>query len=1205
MAPASLLPVRESERVVLMLLRASPSSLAARPSPRQRRRCSRRAAPPAAAAMADGGADAVWASLTEVERTGLHVALMRWDGARAHGWYDDPLGGAVVAACIPAAEQAAIRAWAASSTMAHLVAVRTAELDAQLAAAAWGEQAGGPQAAHPGPTQEQPQEQPQGQQQGQLPAVRQLVILGAGSDTRAWRLRWPPGFAVFEVDSPAVLGLKRRCARRAEVVADAGEPEELWARLLAAGLDAGAPTAWLMEGFIGYLTRDAGSALLAALARRSAPGSRLLATAPPSAAHRAEADGAAGSAGPRLRHSTFEEAEETLARVAAAGWDVRLLTSAALGAKYGVSGAQAILGRDALMTAIKAAASLAELRQLVEQHLHSPEMKRQHLAAAASQLGQWARRGAVRTAGDQAAAQQLLRRVEEQLLQPRILDACRCRQLSNVVWAAGVCGYRGPLLTACLARLLAPEQLRGANAQDLANAAYGAATAGVALQSGDVRRLVAAFAAQLPAASPQAVSNTLWAVAVLSEAPAEELEQLRPQLEELLAALARHAALLPQDVSNALLAAAKLGLAVPAAQLEQLAAALVRQLGAATPQAVANTLWACGQLRHLPSQLLAALTRQPAQLGRLLAASKPQDLAIMALACAKLGHADERLLGPLLRRAAAQVHTGASWPEQELANTCWAVAVLDLRQCASELAVLARAASEQWGGGMAPESLCQLHQVQLWATDCGLQLPGGAGAPGLAGALAPQQLEACRTAWAASLAARQEQQPTSQLQREVFAALQRLPLEWAVPPAMEQLAAPDGACLVDIAATTAGGARLAVEADGPVHFRTPDAAQTGDTLFRNRALAARGYSLVVVPWFEWAELRGAAERQRWLEARVDGALRGRPPGGRPEEPPPARKRARRTPSGGGERQAAAAGAAAPRVASPVAGAGGRTRHLPSAPHARQLRMCVRRMRAPPLPLLLSLLLLLRAARAQEGAACDWSAPAAPEAMAALVLGGSGAVGHHIVQQLLASDQWSKVITVGRREVPLPAGAPGAAKLTQVVVDMDRLEAEAGRHFAGVDAVFCALGTTRGDAGSAEVFRRVDHDYVLAGAKAAKAAGVPYFGLVSAQGANPSLPGSDLRLLHPLLYSRTKGLAEEGVKAQGFSRAAIFRPGMLDRGDRARSIEKVFAPLLGSIPVAHVARAMLSDADVFRRGAASGATAVFEMRELRRMGTPAA
>jgi hypothetical protein len=60
------------------------------------------------------------------------------------------------------------------------------------------------------------------------------------------------------------------------------------------------------------------------------------------------------------------------------------------------------------------------------------------------------------------------------------------------------------------------------------------------------------------------------------------------------------------------------------------------------------------------------------------------------------------------------------------------------------------------------------------------------------------------------------------------------------------------------------------------------------------------------------------------------------------------------------------------------------------------------------------------------------------------------------------------------------------------------------------------------AGSAEQFKKVDYEYVAAAATAAKAAGVPYFGLVSAQGANANVPASDFRLLHPLLYTQTKG-----------------------------------------------------------------------------------
>lgn len=61
--------------------------------------------------------------------------------------------------------------------------------------------------------------------------------------------------------------------------------------------------------------------------------------------------------------------------------------------------------------------------------------------------------------------------------------------------------------------------------------------------------------------------------------------------------------------------------------------------------------------------------------------------------------------------------------------------------------------------------------------------------------------------------------------------------------------------------------------------------------------------------------------------------------------------------------------------------------------------------------------------------------------------------------------------------------------------------------------------------------QVDLTYVEEAAKAAKAANVPHFSLLTAQGANPRLWASNIVFVHPLLYARTKGLAEEAVKAQ--------------------------------------------------------------------------
>jgi methyltransferase (TIGR00027 family) len=112
--------------------------------------------------------------------------------------------------------------------------------------------------------------------------LRQLVILAAGLDTRVFRLDWPPGVTAYEVDAPRVLsfkdqvlagaGARPRCTWRA-VAADLRGP---WtAALLSAGLDPAAPTAWLAEGLLPYLSDEDKDRLLAGVRELSAPGSRI------------------------------------------------------------------------------------------------------------------------------------------------------------------------------------------------------------------------------------------------------------------------------------------------------------------------------------------------------------------------------------------------------------------------------------------------------------------------------------------------------------------------------------------------------------------------------------------------------------------------------------------------------------------------------------------------------------------------------------------------------------------------------------------------------------------------------------------------------------------------------------------------------------------------------------------------------------------
>jgi methyltransferase (TIGR00027 family) len=111
-------------------------------------------------------------------------------------------------------------------------------------------------------------------------APRQLVILAAGMDSRAYRLTFPEGTTVFELDRPEVLALK------AELLADATPIHRIpvgvdlaadWPTpLREAGFDQDQPTCWLVEGLVQYLTEPQVGQLLDNITTLSAPQSELL-----------------------------------------------------------------------------------------------------------------------------------------------------------------------------------------------------------------------------------------------------------------------------------------------------------------------------------------------------------------------------------------------------------------------------------------------------------------------------------------------------------------------------------------------------------------------------------------------------------------------------------------------------------------------------------------------------------------------------------------------------------------------------------------------------------------------------------------------------------------------------------------------------------------------------------------------------------------
>ncbi|MGD9622729.1 MAG: class I SAM-dependent methyltransferase [Mycolicibacterium sp.] len=114
--------------------------------------------------------------------------------------------------------------------------------------------------------------------------IRQVVILAAGLDSRAFRLPWPAGTTVFEIDQPKVLEYKAATLAR-HGVAPAAQRYEIpvdlrqdWpAALRNAGFDPQQPTAWLAEGLLMYLPADAQDRLFNQISELSATGSRVAA----------------------------------------------------------------------------------------------------------------------------------------------------------------------------------------------------------------------------------------------------------------------------------------------------------------------------------------------------------------------------------------------------------------------------------------------------------------------------------------------------------------------------------------------------------------------------------------------------------------------------------------------------------------------------------------------------------------------------------------------------------------------------------------------------------------------------------------------------------------------------------------------------------------------------------------------------------------
>lgn len=167
----------------------------------------------------------------------------------------------------------------------------------------------------------------------------------------------------------------------------------------------------------------------------------------------------------------------------------------------------------------------------------------------------------------------------------------------------------------------------------------------------------------------------------------------------------------------------------------------------------------------------------------------------------------------------------------------------------------------------------------------------------------------------------------------------------------------------------------------------------------------------------------------------------------------------------------------------------------------------------------------------------------------VIAGASGVVGARALHHLLASDNVTRVVAVGRRLLTLQH-----EKLVSRMVDLGSKAAITSAIPDANAVAICCLGTTLKRAGSQEAFRAVDYGAVVAFAEAARVKEAQRFVVVSSLGANPRAGN---------FYLRTKGESEEALARLGYPQLTVLRPSFIDdegARDEDRPLERLALPI---------------------------------------------
>ena len=199
---------------------------------------------------------------------------------------------------------------------------------------------------------------------------------------------------------------------------------------------------------------------------------------------------------------------------------------------------------------------------------------------------------------------------------------------------------------------------------------------------------------------------------------------------------------------------------------------------------------------------------------------------------------------------------------------------------------------------------------------------------------------------------------------------------------------------------------------------------------------------------------------------------------------------------------------------------------------------------------------------------------------AIIIGGTGATGKQLLNQLIRDKNCELVTSIGRR--PVLDGEKNDKLVDIVVESLFKLTATK-KYWKENDVFFNCIGTTRQRAGGAKEFINIESGISNEAAKMAANAKIPHASLISAKGANHKIWATNW--IHPLLYMKTIGQKEQTIISNfSFNSVSIFKPGMLIRLQGKQTRLEEFIELKGfGLRVDILASAMIHDAKRVRLG----------------------